>query len=273
MKMNYWRYVTIVVATLSLCIGTARAQEEVQEVESPSYAQGSKSWQKLDGPFFETCSMCHQRLGERLSEQVAEWRGSVHFSSGVFCDSCHGGNPMSTILTVSMGEAYGFKSDPSPEGVPNFCGPSCHESAYSVNEANIHTEDFPDEGWEPNCVTCHGSHEVQEVNMDLVSLEENTCGPCHSRAFYLRQTEKESLVNSHQLIEDLYAQLEMMPEMPIKNTIRVRIDKAYKDLRGLAHYFNRRQIRAEKAPIDTELGYIKGILDFSESAALRQSAP
>ena len=60
---------------------------------------------------------------------------------------------------------------------------------------------------------------------------------------------------------------------PIKKTIRVRIDKAYKDLRGLAHYFNRRQIRAEKAPIDTELGYIKGILDFSESAALRQPAP
>ena len=32
MKMNYWCYVPIVVATLGLCIGTARAQEEVQEM-------------------------------------------------------------------------------------------------------------------------------------------------------------------------------------------------------------------------------------------------
>ena len=260
----YRVYLPAVMMMLCLSVTTSQAQEK-------AYARGASSWQKVDGPFFETCSMCHQRLGERLSEQVLEWRDSVHYRSGVFCDSCHGGDPTSTVLPISMGEAAGFVSDPNPQTTPDFCGPSCHPSAFTISEANIHTEDFEDEGWEPNCVTCHGSHEVQEVDLDLVTLEEKTCGPCHSRAFYIRQTEKQALVEAHQIVEDLYIQLETMPEQPIKNTIRVRLDKAFKDLRGLAHYFNRKQIQEAIAPIDRELAYIKGILDFSESEVLRQS--
>ena len=260
----YWVYPPVVMIMFCLCVTvTSQAQEK-------AYGKGATSWKQVDGPFFETCSMCHQRLGERLSSQVLEWRGSVHYRNGVFCDSCHGGDPTSTVLTISMGEASGFQSDPSPQETPDFCGPSCHPTAFTISEANIHTEDFEDNDWAPNCVTCHGSHEVQEVNLDLVSLEEKTCGPCHSRAFYIRQTEKQSLTDAHQLVEDLYIQLETMPEQPTKNTIRVRLDKAFKDLRGLAHYFNRRQIRASKAPIDRELTYIMSILDFSESEALRQ---
>ncbi|MBT5876176.1 MAG: hypothetical protein HOH43_22300 [Candidatus Latescibacteria bacterium] len=264
MKKMHRIFIPAVITLLCLSIGESHAQEQ-------AFGKGATSWKQVDGPFFETCSMCHQRLGERLAEQVMEWRDSVHYRSGVFCDSCHGGDPTSTVLPISMGEAAGFVSDPSPMDTPNFCGPSCHVEAFTISEANIHTEDFEDEEWEPNCVTCHGSHDVQEVNLDLVSLEEKTCGPCHSRAFYIRQTEKQSLVEAHQLVEDLYIQLETMSDQPIKGTIRVRLDKAFKDLRSVAHYFNRAQIREAKAPIDRELAYIKGILDFSESAVLRES--
>ena len=265
MKKMHLSYLPVVIIVMSICIGTAQAQNW----DEKPYAAGKKTWQKIEGPFFENCTKCHQQLGERIAEQVTEWRNSVHYRNGVFCDSCHGGDPISTILPIAMGEAYGFKPEPGPKEVPAFCGPECHKDAFDINEGNLHTEDFEENNWQPHCVFCHGSHEVQEVNTDLITLETPTCGPpCHDRDYYIRQTEKQALVDANELVDKLYGQLEAMPDInPMKPALRVRLDKAYKELRKLAHYFDRKKIRAAKAPIDQELAYIQNMINFDVSAA------
>ncbi len=105
MKIRHRIFVPVMLALLTLVVPRVEAQEQ-------AYGKGATTWKQVDGPFFETCSMCHQRLGERLAPQVEEWRDSVHYRNGVFCDSCHGGDPTSTVLPISMGEAAGF--DPIP---------------------------------------------------------------------------------------------------------------------------------------------------------------
>lgn len=257
-----WMGAPIVMTALSLCVSAVRAQN----LDEKPYSRGSESWKKVEGPFNENCSKCHQRLGERLAEQVKEWQSSIHYKYGIFCDSCHGGDPISTVLPVAMGEKNGFKPSPGPKDIPRFCGPECHQDAFATNEGNVHTEDFPENKWEPTCVYCHGSHEVQPVNLDLISLESKACKPCHDRQFYIRQTRRDELEASNNFANKLYAELENMPdENPMKSVIRVRLDKAHKELRKLAHYFNRKKIDAALESVDRELAYLKSIIEFDES--------
>lgn len=250
-----WIWGLIVMMGVSVTSRTGQAQEN-------PYTHGSTSWKKLEGPFSENCSKCHQRLGERLSKQVSEWRGSVHARSGVFCDTCHGGDPLSTVLPVAMGPQNGFMEAPLPKDIPKDCG-RCHEEALQSFKESAHGDIFDTNDYEPGCVTCHNSHNVSEVSLDLVSLDA-ACGTCHDQN-YINET-KNPLVQTDQLVKHLYTQLNALPATnPAVPGLRARLDAARKKVRQLAHHLNENMIRQKKAAVDRELVKLQGIIKFDET--------
>lgn len=250
-----WTWVPILLIVSNLSVRTGQAQDK-------SYEHGSESWRKLEGPFHENCSKCHQRLGERLAKPVREWRGSIHDRSGVFCDTCHGGDPLSTVLPVAMGGQNGFMEAPRPKGIPAFCG-RCHEDALKSFKESAHGDIFETNDFEPGCVSCHNSHDVRETTLDLVSLDA-ACGKCHDQN-YINET-KIPLVEANQLVKQLYARLDTLPATdPTVPGIRIRLDAAHKQFRKLAHFLSDNKIRQKKVAVDKELARLQGIITFDDT--------
>lgn len=250
----------VLLIVLSVSARTGQAQDK-------PYAHGSESWRKLEGPFRENCSKCHQRLGEPMARQVKEWRGSVHERNGVFCDTCHGGDPLSTVLPVAMGAQNGFMETPHPKDMLVFCG-RCHEEELKNLQESLHGLNFIENDFDPSCVTCHNSHNVREVSLDLIALDP-VCGKCHT-ARSIDQGKihrmKLELTQADQLVKQLYARLDTLPATdPAVPGMRVRLDAAYKQLRALAHFFSEEKIRQKKVGVDKELTKLQGIINFSDT--------
>ena len=220
------------------------------------------SWRKLNVNMTDNCALCHQRLGEPLAKQVKEWQGSIHAWRGVFCDTCHGGDPTSTILTVAMGEQNGFKDAPLPESIPEDCGRGHPESLASFYES-AHGELFEANEFEPGCVTCHNSHDVSVVSMDLISMSA-ACGECHNQD-YIDEV-RSPLINTDTRINQLYEKIIAMPgDKPNEPYLRNRLIRVRKQFRQLAHYLANNTIVSKRQKIDRELDYIDFMLDFDDS--------
>ena len=220
------------------------------------------SWRKLDTRMTDNCALCHQRLGEPFAKQVSEWEGSIHAWRGVFCDTCHGGDPTSTILTVAMGEQNGFMDAPLPQAVPEDCG-SCHPESLKSFSESAHGELFEANDFEPSCVTCHNSHDVQEVNLDMISLTA-ACGECHDQD-YIDEV-RNPLVDTDLRIDRLYSQVISMPgNNPNTPYLRNRLLRARKQFRQLAHYLTTNTIISRRQGIDRELDYIEFMVNFDDS--------
>ncbi|MYA78732.1 MAG: hypothetical protein F4Y17_14600, partial [Gemmatimonadetes bacterium] len=61
---------------LGVILPTARGQRSPDSQRTPDSPVAS--WQKLETRMTDNCALCHQRLGEPLARQVAEWQGSIH---------------------------------------------------------------------------------------------------------------------------------------------------------------------------------------------------
>lgn len=221
------------------------------------------SWRKLDTAMSDNCALCHQRLGEPLAKQVAEWQGSIHFWRGVSCDECHGGDPTSLINTVAMSEENGFMEAPTPENIPADCG-QCHQDALAAFQESAHGELFDVNDYEPGCVTCHNSHDVREVSLDLVSASA-ACGECHDLD-YINEV-RDPLVDTDQRISTLYDQVNALPrDNPNAPYLRNRLDRARKDFRQLAHYLTNNTIVTKRQSVDRELDFIEFMIKFDDSS-------
>lgn len=251
---GFWMVLAFVLFGFVLVV---HAQSPQRTPDSPT-----ESWKVIEGPFNDYCTMCHQRLGTRLADPVKEWRGSIHAWRGVFCDTCHGGDPTSTVLTIAMGEQNGFMEAPLPPAIPEDCG-RCHEAALQSWKESVHGDLFEVNDYEPNCVTCHNSHDVREVSLNLVSLDA-ACGECHN-IDYINEV-RLPLEAADKKLKDLYARVNAMPAgNPNVPYIRNRLDRVQKEFRGLAHYLSSNIIVQRRQSIDRELGYIEFLIAFDDS--------
>lgn len=123
-------------------------------------------------PAETVCIQCHGGLPGELGAPVAAWQGSVHERNGIACQDCHGGDP--TDFANAMDPARGFIGAPTYEGVPDFCG-RCHVGVLSDYLESAHGRKLAAGG--AQCVTCHGSHSIQEARLDLIN--ERDCSRCH----------------------------------------------------------------------------------------------
>lgn len=117
----------------------------------------------------EQCYECHKnkdfvvKKGDRKINFYVnreQFENSVH--GKMKCISCHDFN----------------KKD---EDISNSCG-RCHADAQFYYQRSIHQEE--DNG--PNCIDCHGSHEILKVDSDISPANSQnqykSCGACHQQA-------------------------------------------------------------------------------------------
>lgn len=132
------------------------------------------------------CISCHasDTMKQKYREIVDAWQASWHAQNKVSCENCHGGDPKDAAL--SMSHQRGFVGRPPYQGVPEFCG-KCHIGILSHFLESGHGKALKASRKAPNCVTCHGSHNIQKADMNIIN--EQLCTRCHSydRARIMKQ--------------------------------------------------------------------------------------
>lgn len=158
-----------------------------------------------EGEAENVCLTCHESamMDEKRRKIPGEWRASWHFQNDVSCQSCHGGDPQDAALAMSP--ERGFVGVPKYRRVPEFCG-TCHIGILKNYLASGHGKALKANGSGPNCVTCHGAHDIQKATIDIIN--EKRCSQCHS---YGRAKEmKQALSRTEQRIQDIEASIKRL---------------------------------------------------------------
>lgn len=129
-------------------------------------------------PNGNSCVDCHKALAGNLRSVVLEWEVSVHAKKGNKCNICHGGNPAIYDAKLSKSPEYNFVGRPEKKDITDFCGRGmCHATALHQFKKSPHFDSVLKMG-DPNCVSCHGKHNIQRSSMNIIS--DKTCSDCHS---------------------------------------------------------------------------------------------
>jgi len=134
----------------------------------------------------DSCIACHGDpsflvTNKKLYDYFRQWQASVHRQEGVTCDECHGGRPDAPDKETAHDGGVGA-SDPQSgvyyKNVVDTCG-SCHDDILEGFLTSNHYEHLEkkDEKQGPTCVTCHGSINVEILNVNSV---EAACARCHN---------------------------------------------------------------------------------------------
>ncbi len=132
------------------------------------------------------CIQCHtsDNMGPEMHQITRQWKESWHAKNNISCHDCHGGAPEDA--SMSMMHQRGFKGTPKDIDIPEFCG-SCHIAIFDNYIKSGHGKTFIATAEGPSCVTCHGSHNIQQASMNIIN--EQLCSQCHTyeRAKEMRQ--------------------------------------------------------------------------------------
>lgn len=125
------------------------------------------------------CIECHKDpafrvQNKKLYDYYQEYEKSLHGLLEVSCDECHGGDPTARKLAVAH---TGVMEAVSYTRIPATCG-RCHQAQEQAYSGSKHAEILKETGMAPNCVTCHGSMDMDFV---LTSMVENACRFCHNQ--------------------------------------------------------------------------------------------
>jgi hypothetical protein len=123
------------------------------------------------------CISCHssQTMKPEFQEITEAWQSSWHAQNKIACEHCHGGDPKDAALAMSP--ERGFLGVPQYKDVPEFCG-KCHIGILKNFLESGHGKALKAGRKAPNCVVCHGSHNIQQANIDIIS--EQLCTKCHT---------------------------------------------------------------------------------------------
>jgi nitrate/TMAO reductase-like tetraheme cytochrome c subunit len=195
------------------------------------------------------CLTCHdaQWMKPAYRQIVTEWRHSIHYRNGVSCNNCHGGDPDNAALAMSPQK--GFVGVPTKLGVTNFCG-KCHIDIMESFRASGHCLALQTTGKGPNCVTCHGAHNIHQANIDIINPK--LCGRCHS--YDRARIIKAALWQTEVKMKDLHESLRILKSGLIPATeeekILFRTEESY---RSLFHTVDVNMVKDKTAAFDLKL--------------------
>ena len=195
------RYISflVVVIILAAALPSSAGYRELFEKEFLSKPWGAEITEE------SACLECHTSdvMSIELQQIPVDWKASWHYQNDVSCDDCHGGD--SGDATMAMSHQRSFIGKPQHADVPGFCG-KCHIGILKNYIESGHGKALKDTGEGPNCVTCHGSHNIQKVNIDIINAQR--CSQCHSydRAKIIKQ----ALFLTDKKIEKIENDLEML---------------------------------------------------------------
>jgi nitrate/TMAO reductase-like tetraheme cytochrome c subunit len=123
------------------------------------------------------CIDCHDSdmMKPAFRNIPQQWRTSWHYQNNVACGDCHGGDPKDA--SMAMSPQRGFAGAPAYAKVPEFCG-KCHVGIFKNYLESGHGKALMSSGKGPNCVTCHGAHDIRKASLDIIN--EQRCSKCHS---------------------------------------------------------------------------------------------
>lgn len=194
------RYLFAVICFLGLVTASQGAWTDISEkdfLKTP--------WAERPRVEQSACIDCHasELIKADYQKIPGEWRQSWHYQNRVACQDCHGGDPKDAAK--SMTPESGFIGVPKPKQVPEFCG-KCHIGIMENYLESGHGKALMTTGRGPNCVLCHGSHNIQKASIDIISPK--LCGVCHK---YDRAKDmKASLLLTEQKINDIGKSLETL---------------------------------------------------------------
>jgi nitrate/TMAO reductase-like tetraheme cytochrome c subunit len=151
------------------------------------------------------CISCHasDTMKPEFREITEAWQASWHAQNNISCESCHGGDSKDAALAMSR--ERGFLGTPQPKNVPEFCG-KCHVAIVTNFLESGHGKALKAGHKAPNCVTCHGSHNIQKASISIIS--EQLCTKCHS--YERAKIMKQALFLTENKIEELEKNLEAL---------------------------------------------------------------
>ncbi len=134
----------------------------------------------------DVCIDCHgsDKIKPEFRNITESWKTSWHSQNKISCHNCHGGDPKDAAMAMSP--QRGFVGTPKYTEFPEFCG-KCHIGILKNYLESGHGKALKSSKKGPNCVTCHGSHNIQKANIDIIN--EHLCTKCHSyeRAKIMKQ--------------------------------------------------------------------------------------
>jgi Cytochrome c3 len=147
----------------------------------------------------DECFTCHDATG---TAEATAFHNDVHLKAGLSCASCHGGDPSSSDMETAMDPKKGFIAVPKPAEIPNICG-KCHgesgrpttqfhlKNILSDFESGAHGRAWKENAQGPQCVSCHGVHNIVKVTDQISPVYPTnvvkTCSKCHSDAEYMKK--------------------------------------------------------------------------------------
>ncbi len=217
---------------------------------------GTVAWAQA-GQDESVCITCHGSQSGHLGEPVELWRGSIHAANGISCHGCHGGDP--TDLAMAMSPERGFLGAPDEEGIPDFCG-RCHVGVREDYLASAHGQALGAGG--PQCVTCHGAHQVAKASPDLINPQD--CSRCHE---YGRAEEiKEAVTATDQRIETVDQTLATLHQKGIAvKEMRGTLFSLRNKFHRLFHSVDVEKVREQTADFQSQLDQLQAKVDAIEA--------
>lgn len=149
----------------------------------------------------DQCLTCHEALGDKPSSL---FRHDIHFSKGISCAGCHGGNASAEEMEQAMDSTAGFLGVPKGDDISARCV-RCHADSTAMKKLG---SNLPTDQWSllqssvhgrraangqenlVQCITCHGAHGIVAVTnpaspvypLNVVA----TCSKCHSDPAFMR---------------------------------------------------------------------------------------
>ncbi|NHZ71475.1 MAG: hypothetical protein GWP17_00080 [Aquificales bacterium] len=144
-----------------------------------------------------SCYDCHVLLDQKHADISVAWEESVHGQVGIGCADCHGGDPRTDEMNLSMLPEAGFLGVPTRAMVPNICG-GCHSDVDRMRQYNLPTDQYvkyidsvhgkklQDEGDTKValCTDCHGIHDIKKASDPTAAVYPlnvpELCAKCHA---------------------------------------------------------------------------------------------
>ena len=213
------------------------------------------------------CIQCHtsEKMGPEMHELVNQWKASWHAKNGISCHNCHGGAPEDA--SMAMKHQRGFKGAPKDIDVPEFCG-TCHIAIMNNYLKSGHGRTLRESGVAPNCVTCHGSHNIQQASMDIIN--EQLCSRCHT---YERANEmKQALFTVENKLSSVRKQLNQLKARGVNVDKSEKIFfRTHSEFRALFHSIDVDAVRAKSSDYIQKLNIVENeINDYNKKLAGRK---
>ena len=179
------------------------------------------------------------------------------------CEGCHGGD--AADMGRAMTKEAGFLGKPKLLEIPDFCG-KCHIGVKENYSKSAHGISAAKTG-APNCVTCHGNHDIKKASLELIN--EKNCTRCHT--YDRPQKIKQALAGTDKEMARLTAQIKDVKGSSIDTKrLEEKLFAARNAIHQVTHVLSVDRISAMKATTDKELSAVDESLKGIEKEIIKR---